>query len=216
MSINYVRARRRMVDEQLGARGIANRRVLDAFLAVPRHEFVDSALAAQAYTDRALPIGHGQTISQPYMVGVMTEHLDPRPSDRVLEIGTGSGFQAAILSRLVREVYTVERLEPLAVRARAAFERIGISNITQRIGDGTLGWPEQAPFDGIIVTAGAPEVPPSLRGQLANGGRLIVPTGSRGSQILSIITREGDQLHEETRVPCVFVPLIGEEGWDRD
>ena len=205
-----------MTEQQLRARGIRDGAVLDAFLKILRHEFVESALAAQAYSDRALPIGHGQTISQPYMVGIMTQTLETRPSDRVLEIGTGSGYQAAILSELVHTVFTVERLAPLAKRAQEVYARLEITNVLQRVGDGSLGWKTYAPYDGIIVTAAAPRVPPSLLEQLADGGRLVVPTGSRSGQILSIITREGDRFHERTDVPCVFVPLVGEEGWKRD
>jgi protein-L-isoaspartate(D-aspartate) O-methyltransferase len=204
-----------MVESQLRARNIRDERILEAFLQVPRHEFVDTALAAEAYSDRALPIGHGQTISQPYMVGIMTSFLAPKPTDRVLEVGTGSGFQAAILSRLVHTVFSVERIASLAQRAQKNFAARGITNIIQRVGDGSLGWKAYAPFDGIIVTAGAPAIPGPLQDQLADGGRLVVPTGSRGGQILSIVTREGDRFASRSEVPCIFVPLLGEEGWNR-
>ena len=213
MAIDYRQARLRMVEQQLCTRGITDERVLQAFREVPRHRFVDSALEAQVYTDRALPISHGQTISQPYMVAVMTQYLAPAPGDRVLEIGTGSGYQAAILSRLVRTVYTVERVPELAARARAVFADLAITNVVPHTGDGSLGWPEQAPYDGIIVTAGAPGVPQSLRDQLADGGRLVVPTGSRSSQMLRILHRTGDEFREDAAVACIFVPLMGEEGW---
>jgi protein-L-isoaspartate(D-aspartate) O-methyltransferase len=213
MPIDYRQARLRMVEQQLCTRGITDDRVLAAFRDVPRHRFVDSALEAQAYTDRALPISHGQTISQPYMVAIMTQYLAPDPRDRVLEIGTGSGYQAAILSRLARSVFTVERIAELAQRARQTFADLGVTNVIQRVGDGSLGWVQYAPYDGILVTAGAPHVPASLRAQLADGGRLVVPTGSRGSQMLRIIQRLGEEYREESAVPCIFVPLLGEEGW---
>ena len=205
-----------MVEKQLRARGIQDERVLAVFESVPRHAFVDQALAPQAYSDRALPIGHGQTISQPYMVAIMSQKLSPQPMHKVLEIGTGSGYQAAVLSKLARSVFTVERLGPLAERAKQVFAELGLTNILQKVGDGTMGWKAYAPYDGIIVTAGAPRVPHPLLQQLAEGGRLIVPTGSRGGQMLTIITRQGDEFHEERAVPCVFVPLVGEEGWGND
>lgn len=216
MKIDYRQARARMVETQIRGGGITDERVLQAFIDVPRHEFVDPALAAQSYCDRALPISHGQTISQPYMVAVMTQHLRPQPEERVLEIGTGSGYQAAILSKLVRSVFTIERIPALADRAKEAFGRMGITNVIQRVGDGSLGWKAYAPYDGIIVTAGAPDVPRSLLEQLADGGRLVTPTGSRSSQILSIVTRDGDTFEKRTAVPCVFVPLLGKEGWRGD
>lgn len=214
MPIDYRQARARMVASQLRDRRISDERVLNAFLEVPRHEFVDAALAPQAYSDRALPIGQGQTISQPYMVGIMTALLDPRPQQRVLEVGTGSGYQAAILSRLVRSVFTIERVASLAGRAQEIFRRLGLTNIIQRVGDGSLGWKEFAPYDRIIVTAAAPHVPDALQAQLGDGGRLIVPTGSRGSQMLTIIDRDGADFKTTHDVPCVFVPLVGEEGWE--
>ncbi len=213
MAIDYRQARLRMVEQQLCPREITDARVLQAFRDVPRHRFVESALEAQAYTDRALPISHGQTISQPYMVAVMTQYLAPGSEDRVLEIGTGSGYQAAILSRLARTVYTVERIPDLAEQARLVLAELGISNVVQHIGDGSLGWPDHAPYNGIIVTAGAPCVPQSLRDQLADDGRLVVPTGSRSSQMLRILRRAGEEFLEEAAVPCIFVPLMGEEGW---
>ena len=213
MAIDYRQARLRMVEQQLCPREITDARVLQAFRDVPRHRFVESALEAQAYTDRALPISHGQTISQPYMVAVMTQYLAPGSEDRVLEIGTGSGYQAAILSRLARTVYTVERIPDLAEQARLVLAELGISNVVQHIGDGSLGRPDHAPYNGIIVTAGAPCVPQSLRDQLADDGRLVVPTGSRSSQMLRILRRAGEEFLEEAAVPCIFVPLMGEEGW---
>ncbi len=216
MGIDYRQARSKMVSNQLKGREVKNRRVLDAFLSTPRHDFVETALAGQAYSDRSLPIGHGQTISQPYMVGVMTEALNPQPDNRILEIGTGSGYQTAILAQLTRSVFTVERLAPLAERARSIFSRLELTNIIQRVGDGTLGWKQYAPFDGIIVTAGAPDIPNTLLDQLAEGGRLIIPTGPRNRQILTVITRYGDEFQTTDDIACVFVPLIGEEGWSDD
>ena len=213
MPIDYRQARRRMVETQMRGRRISTERVLGAFLDMPRHEFVDAALAPQAYSDRALPIGHGQTISQPYMVGIMTALLDPEPHHRILEIGTGSGYQAAILSTLVRSVFTIERIAPLANRAKEIFQRLGLTNIIQQVGDGSIGWKSYAPYDRIIVTAAAPDVPDALRQQLADGGRLIVPTGSRGGQMLTMIDRQGEHFTTSTDVPCVFVPLVGKEGW---
>jgi len=205
-----------MVETQLRARGIVDARVLDAFLSVPRHAFVDAGLVGEAYADRPLPIGYGQTISQPYMVAVMTQYLAPGPEDRVLEIGTGSGYQAAILSRLARTVFTVERIASLAQRAKEAFEALGITNVLQRVGDGSLGWDAYARYDGILVTAGAPQVPPSLLAQLADGGRLVIPTGGRATQTLRVLVREGDRLHDREALGCIFVPLVGEEGWCGD
>ncbi len=216
MAIDYSQARRRMVEQQLQSRGITDDRVLRAFLEVPRHRFVESALEAQAYSDRALPIGHGQTISQPYMVAVMTQELELEPEDRVLEIGTGSGYQAAVLSRLARSVFTVERHGELAEKAKRVFADLGYTNILQRVGDGTLGWKQYAPYDAIVVTAGAPRVPEALRRQVSEGGRLVVPTGSRGSQMLRVLRREGETFQEHSCVPCIFVPLVGQEGWERE
>jgi protein-L-isoaspartate(D-aspartate) O-methyltransferase len=210
---DYPQARARMVETQLRPRGIVDARVLDAFLAVPRHEFVDPGLAAEAYADRPLPIGYGQTISQPYMVAVMTQLLAPRPDARVLEIGTGSGYQAAILSRLTRTVFSVERIPGLAQRAKEAFARLGITNVLQRVGDGSIGWEAYAPYDGIVVTAGAPRVPPSLLAQLAEGGRLVVPTGGLATQTLRVLAREEGRIREREELGCVFVPLVGDEGW---
>jgi len=214
MEPDFPQARERMVSEQLVARGVRDARVLAAMREVPRHAFVDAALAPQAYRDRPLPIGHGQTISQPYMVGLMSAALAPGRSDRVLEIGTGSGYQAAVLSRLVRSVFTIERIPALVERSRQTFAALGYTNVIQRVGDGTLGWQTHAPYDGILVTAGAPHVPGALVAQLAPGGRLVIPTGSRDAQTLRVLTRSGEELHEERSIPCVFVPLVGEEGWD--
>ena len=204
------RERRRMVDEQVRARGVDDRRVLAAMEQVPRHHFVPEDVRGSAYDDRPLPIGEGQTISQPYVVGLMTELLDLEPGDRVLEIGTGSGYQAAVLSRLVADVYTIEIVAPLGERARRTLERLGYGNVHVRIGDGYEGWPEAAPFDAIIVTAAPPQVPQPLLDQLAVGGKLVVPVGSSW-QDLTVYTRRRDgSFHRDTVLPVRFVPMTGE------
>ncbi len=203
-----------MVDDQLVARGITDARVIQAMRQTPRHLFVSEGHREQAYADAPLPIECGQTISQPYMVAVMTQALALQPTDKVLEIGTGSGYQAAVLSKLAREVVSVERHAALTAFARENLVAAGVTNVTLITGDGTRGVPEQAPFDAIIVTAGAPVVPDALKAQLADGGRLVCPTGSREEQTLHLITRRGDQLFSKTAVPCMFVPLIGEQGWE--
>jgi protein-L-isoaspartate(D-aspartate) O-methyltransferase len=207
---DLARERRRMVDEQVRARGVDDRRVLTAMEQVPRHRFVPEDVRASAYDDRPLPIGEGQTISQPYIVGLMTELLDLKASDKVLEIGTGSGYQAAVLSRLVADVYTIEIVKPLGEQARRTLERLGYENIHTRIGDGYKGWPEAAPFDAIIVTAAPPQVPKPLLEQLAVGGKLVVPVGSSW-QDLTVYTRQADgSFHKDTVLPVRFVPMTGE------
>lgn len=210
---DLARRREAMVSEQLEARGIQEERLLEAMRRAPRHRFVEPKHLAAAYDDRPLPIGLGQTISQPYMVALMTQELDPPPGGRVLEIGTGSGYQAAVLAALCREVDTVERHTELAQRAAGLFAELGIKNVQVHCGDGTLGWPPQAPYDRIIVTAGAPLVPEALGRQLAEGGRLICPVGPRERQVLVRLERRGDRLEREESTGCVFVPLIGQEGW---
>lgn len=206
--------RERMVEQQLRRRGIEDRRVLDAVAVVPRERFVPPEQTGEAYEDRAVPVGEGQTLSQPYMVAVMTEALRLREGDRVLEIGTGSGYQTAVLAHLVERVYTIERLATLARGARSLLEELGMGNVVFRIGDGTLGWPEAAPFDRILITAAAPEVPKALQDQLdPRGGRLVVPVGDRRLQRLVAIEREGDRYHRENLLECRFVPLVGEGGW---
>lgn len=207
------RLRQKMVKEQIESRGIKNERVLDAFRAVPRHEFVPRELRVEAYQDHPLPIGNGQTISQPYIVALMTEGLNLDGSEKVLEIGTGSGYQAAILSILAREVHSVERVPELAEAARAKLHRLGYRNVTVHEGDGTLGWPTEAPYDGILITAAAPMMPPGLVGQLAQGGRLVAPIGSRWRQTLEVWVKREGQVTRQEILPVVFVPLIGEEGW---
>jgi len=213
MAEPWERERSRMVEEDLRRRGIHDPRVLDAMAAVPRHRFVPEEERPHAYEDRALPLELGQTISQPYMVAYMTQALRVRPTDRVLEIGTGSGYQTAVLARLAAEVLTVERIGDLQGAARDVLEEIGVDNVRFRVGDGTLGWPEHAPYDRILVTAGAPTVPPALRAQLADGGVLVIPVGEPDLQELVAVTRAGDDYHTTALVGCRFVPLVGDEGW---
>lgn len=207
-----------MVETQIVERGIRDERVLQAMRTVPRELFVAEELAGHAHDDRPLPILDGQTISQPYVVAWMAEALELRPTDRVLEIGAGSGYAAAVLSRIVREVYTVERFPDLARIASHRLERLGFRNIVVRLGDGTLGWPELAPFDGIVVAAGGPEVPPSLFDQLAVGGRLVIPVGpSPEQQSLVRMTRlPGGRYHREELGGVRFVPLVGAQGWPEE
>lgn len=206
-------ARRRMVSEQIIAGGIKDRRVIAAMEKVPRHAFVSKGMEEQAYLDRPLPIGLGQTISQPLMVAIMTELLELKGHERILEIGTGSGYQAAILAELATEVYTVERFEELSLAARKTLYKLGYKNVSFRIGDGTLGWPEASPFDGILVTAGAPVVPETLEKQLSDGGRIVIPVGGEDVQTLQIIRREGDKFHRHHGTACRFVKLVGTGGW---
>jgi protein-L-isoaspartate(D-aspartate) O-methyltransferase len=202
-----------MVRQQILARGIENPRLLEAFLATPRHLFVDEALSERAYGDAPLPIGCGQTISQPYIVARMIDLLDVGATDRVLEIGTGSGYQAALLQNLACSVYTVERLEPLAQRARANWSRAGMSRIPMRVGDGTLGWIAEAPFTAILVSAAAPSVPRPLLHQLAPGGRMIIPVGDVARQVVKRLVRTESGAQVEDYDPCSFVRLVGREGF---
>ncbi len=212
--MDAAREREAMVTRQIAARGIRDPRLLAAMRRVPRERFVPAELAALAYDDTPLPIDAGQTISQPYVVALMTEALELEPDDRVLEIGTGSGYAAAVLAELAREVYTIERHRVLADGARERLEALGYRNVQVRCGDGTLGWPEHAPFDAIVVTAGAPAVPASLREQLAVGGRLVIPVGSERVQKLLRVRRTGEAAWEEEDLGAVrFVPLIGAEGY---
>lgn len=208
----YQSLRHRMVDHQLTAPGrdISNPRVLDVMRAIPRHEFVPEESRDRAYADSALPIGHGQTISQPFIVAFMTQALDPRPGDRVLEIGTGSGYQAAVLSPLVHEVRTIEIVPELAARARATLDRLGYDNVHVKSGDGFSGWPEHAPFDAIIVTCAPEDIPQPLVDQLRDGGRLVIPVGpTGGNQNIHLIEKNGDTLTTRKILPVRFVPMTG-------
>jgi protein-L-isoaspartate(D-aspartate) O-methyltransferase len=199
-----------MVREQLRSRGIHDERVLAAMSKVPREEFVPADERAAAYTDNPLPIGHDQTISQPYIVAFMTEQLHPKPSDRVLEIGTGSGYQAAILAELVADVCTIEIAEPLARSAEATLVRLGYKNVRMKVGDGYKGWPENAPFDAITVTCAPDRVPRPLTDQLKEGGRMIIPVGDRFAQQLYLLEKKNGQLKESAVLPVRFVPMTGE------
>jgi protein-L-isoaspartate(D-aspartate) O-methyltransferase len=211
-------ARADMVNKQLIDRHITDARVLEAMREIPRHLFVDRTLWDSAYKDRPLPIGFGQTISQPYIVAFMTQALQ-LPVDgqgMVLEIGTGSGYQAAILSRLAAQVYSIERVRALADRTQLLLKRLGIENVKIKVGDGGYGWPEYAPYDAIVTTAAAPELPAPLKVQLKDRGRLVAPVGPRGQQDLLRLQRQGDRLNQEKLAPVAFVPLIGEHGWEED
>ena len=205
--------RERMIEEQLVPRGIGDPRVLEAMRQVPRHLFVEDAMQAHAYGDFPLPIGSGQTISQPYIVALMTEALQLKGTERVLEIGTGSGYQAAILSRLCLRVYTIERIDALVGRARKVFDRLRYHNIVSRIDDGTEGWAAEAPFDGILVTAGGPRIPDPLLAQLADPGRLVIPVGDQGVQDLQLVEKRDGGLTVRTIEQVRFVDLIGAYGW---
>lgn len=205
-----------MVERQLRARDIKDERVLEAMAEVPRHRFVPREYQASAYADGPLPIGEGQTISQPYIVAYMTQLLELTPEDRVLEIGTGSGYQAAVLGSLADEVYTVERVPELATKARKTLKELGFENVHVVQRDGSGGLPEHAPYEAIIVTAAAPETPEPLKEQLAEGGRLVVPVGSRGGQVLERWLRRGEEVRRERLAPVAFVPLLGDHGWSEE
>jgi len=210
----FARAREHMVHTQLELRDIRNPRVLAAMRKIPRHEFVPEESRKHAYADAPLPIGDSQTISQPYIVALMTQLLELEPADTVLEIGTGSGYQAAILAELTKQVYSVERLSPLAQRARGLLDRLGYTNVVVLERDGSLGLPEHAPYGAIIVTAAAPKAPQALKDQLAESGRLVVPVGGREGQMLERWTRDGGRVAVEEMVPVAFVPLVGVQGWE--
>lgn len=205
--------RGRMVAEQLERRGIRDQRVLHAIAKVPRHLFVEEALVGRAYGDHPLPIGEGQTISQPYMVALMSEALELAGHERVLEIGTGSGYQTAVLAELCGKVFTIERLKGLADRAMRRLDELGYYNVLARVGDGSLGWREEAPFDAVMVTAAAPDVPPALLEQLAVKGRLVVPVGDAHTQVLRKCVREETEVRWTELGGCVFVKLIGQHAW---
>jgi protein-L-isoaspartate(D-aspartate) O-methyltransferase len=209
----FAEKREKMVKEQLIRRGIHDKRVLDAMRKVPRHLFVPADLVEEAYNDYPLPIGYGQTISQPYIVALMTEALELRGDEKTLEIGTGSGYQTAILAELSKEVYTIERIISLLDKAKEVLKNLGYKNIFFKAGDGTLGWPENKPYDAIIVTAGAPKIPQPLLDQLADKGRLVIPVGDRFSQELIKVTKSKEGLIRENLGGCRFVNLIGIHGW---
>jgi protein-L-isoaspartate(D-aspartate) O-methyltransferase len=209
-------ARAEMVERQLRRRGIADERVLAAMRRVPRELFVPERFVARAYDDGALPIGHRQTISQPFVVATICSLLALEGQERVLDVGTGSGYQAAVLAELAAEVVTIERIAALADKARARLATAGYANVDVHVGDGSLGVPERAPFDGIAVAAAAPTVPPALYAQLAEGGRLVLPRGSRWGQELVLVERGPHRPIERTSIPCRFVPLLGDEGFGDD
>jgi len=211
---DYALSRHRMAEKQLLPRGVSDARVLAAMETVPRHLFVPKNQRHQAYDDTPLPIGSGQTISQPYMVARMTELLSLTKDSRVLEVGTGSGYQAAVLGQLAGEVWSIERLPELAGRARTLLHRLGYDNVHVVVGDGTLGFPEAAPYDAIVVTAGAPRIPEAMREQLAIGGRMVIPVAAGCSEDLLLIERDEAEVCRETIIlACTFVPLIGSEGY---
>lgn len=210
----YREARRLMVETQLKRRGITDSRVLAAMAKIPRHLFVPKHLGEQAYGDYPLPIGEDQTISQPYIVALMTQALELKDTDKVLELGAGSGYQAALLGELADQVYTIERLPSLAQAAEQALTALGYTNVQVRVADGTLGWSEEAPFDAMLVTAGSPQIPPPLVEQLAMGGRLVIPVGDSYSQTLTRVRRTPDGLKHEYLGGCRFVKLIGKHGWE--
>jgi protein-L-isoaspartate(D-aspartate) O-methyltransferase len=205
--------RRAMVEEQIRGRGVGSPRLLEALLTVPRHKFVPEESIGAAYADQPVPIGEGQTISQPYMVAVMTEALELTGTERVLEVGTGSGYQAAVLSLLAREIYSVESHAALAVAARRRLARLGYRNVYVHAGDGTLGLPEFALFDAIVVTAAAPKIPPPLLEQLAEGGRMVIPVGQSENQELLQVRKVGGETTSRVLHYCRFVPLVGRHGW---
>lgn len=208
--------RERMVREQLKARGLTDERLLRAFRKVPRHQFVPEDLLAQAYTDHPLPIGVGQTISQPYMVALMTSRLRLQGHERVLEIGAGSGYQTAILAELALEVFSVERLPELLSTALERVNALGYLNVHLTTGNGSLGWPERAPYDGIVVTAAAPGIPEPLLAQLADHGRMVLPIGSAESQMLIEVEKQHGTILQKEITSCVFVPLVGQHGWPKE
>jgi protein-L-isoaspartate(D-aspartate) O-methyltransferase len=214
MPTDYQVKRERMVQDQLAPRGITDANVLKAMRKVARHLFMPEDIRDSAYIDRAVPIGEGQTISQPFMVAQMTQFLAVAPKHRVLEVGTGSGYQCAVLAEIAKEVISIERIPSLSERAGAALREAGYDNVTLLVGDGTLGAPGHAPFDRIIVTAGAPKTPEALLRQLADGGRAVVPVGPRDLQRVVITERRGQRFEEREATRCVFVPLVGEQGWE--
>ena len=211
----FATSRAKMVQEQLLSRGIVDPNTIEAMLTVPRHLFVDDAMQGRAYGDHPLPIGAGQTISQPYIVAMMTQALELGAGDKVLEIGTGSGYQAAVLSRICSQVYTVERINSLLARARKMFDKLRYYNIRAKLDDGTMGWPENGPYDAIIVTAGGPEIPGPLLDQLGEGGRLIIPVGDQNVQELQLARKNEGQVEISSLASVRFVDLVGEHGWNK-
>jgi len=209
----YEKARKKMVKSQIESRGIKDPKVLEAFLTVKRHLFVEEALRSQSHNDYPLPIGSGQTISQPYIVALMTEGLELKEDDRVLEIGTGSGYQTAILAEIAKEVYSIERIGELSDRTIDLLEELGYTNIEIKVDDGTTGWVSKSPFDAIVVTAASPDIPRPLTDQLKEGGRMVIPVGGRASQDLVKVTKKRGKLVKESLGGCRFVKLIGEYGW---
>jgi protein-L-isoaspartate(D-aspartate) O-methyltransferase len=214
--MDYNLLRKRMVQEQLIPRGIKNQRVLEAFMKIERHKFIPEDLRSSSYADFPVPIGEGQTISQPYIVALMTDCLGLSGEEKVLEIGTGSGYQTAILAELAKEVYSIERFADLAKKAQGEFKELGYANINIKVGDGTLGWPEKAPFDRIIITAASPRIPLPLIEQLKENGKLILPLGESFSQVLTLVEKKKDKLDSVQVCGCVFVPLVGKYGWKGD
>jgi protein-L-isoaspartate(D-aspartate) O-methyltransferase len=212
----FTRERDKMVEEQLVRRGITDGRVLAAMRRIPRHRFVDEGLQHRAYGDHPLPIGEEQTISQPYIVGLMTSLLELTGREKVLEIGTGSGYQTAVLAEASRRVCSIERLPRLADRARKLLEALGYTNVWVRVGNGALGWPDEAPFDRILVAAAGPGVPPPLVEQLAEGGRLVAPVGDAESQTLTLMERRSGEIRTRAVGDCRFVPLVGKYAWEHD
>lgn len=210
---SYANLRNRMVDDQIISRGIHDEHLLDALRRLPRHWFISEEYADMAYSDGPLPIGHGQTISQPYIVALMTELLKLTGDENVLEVGTGSGYQAALLAFLARQVHTIERHASLAEKAETVLLRLGLTNVTVHVGDGSLGLPDYSPFQAIMVTAAAPQVPQPLFDQLDEGGRLVLPEGAAGGQVLDRWSRQGGKFEQEHITPVAFVPLRGEHGW---
>lgn len=213
--MSYEGARLKMIESQIRARNVRDSRVLEALRKVPRHLFVEEALRDRAYLDKALPIGEKQTISQPYMVAAMSEALELGGHERVLELGTGSGYQTAILAELAETVFSVERIPAFVQQARSRLESLGYYNVLLKVGDGTIGWSEHAPFDAILVTAAAPRIPRPLVDQLKSGGRLVLPLGAEEVQTLVRIVRDQEGIHEEALGDCRFVKLIGRHGWEK-
>ena len=212
----YSGQRLKMIEEQLVERGIRDLRVMEAMSRLPRHLFVESSFQHKAYGDHPLPIGANQTISQPYIQALMTETLKLRGGERVLEIGTGSGYQTALLAELAGQVFTIERLKPLARQAKQLLDSLGYTNINYKTFDGTYGWRDQGPYDAILVTAGTPEIPKALLEQLQDGGKLLAPVGGSERQKLVEVVREGESFNERVLADCVFVPLVGKYGWPEE